>query len=63
MGRWKIWITYYDHRGHVSGYAVYHRSYKYKYSAVRRARELYGNPKFAAWVVDKDRPLLFPDYI
>lgn len=64
MDRWKIYITYYDPKdGHVIGYGVYVRDYKHKQSAVRQARKMFNNTKFATWVVSQTTPWSFPNYI
>lgn len=64
MDRWKIYITYYDPKdGHVTGYGVYPRDYEHKSSAVRKARQLFDDPKFATWVVSQTIPWSFPHSI
>lgn len=59
MDRWKIWITYYDYEGHITGFGVHPICYKHKSSAVRKARQLFGDSKLVTWEVDKTRPILF----
>jgi hypothetical protein len=63
MERWKIWITYYDADGRIVGYGVHTRDYVLKQSAVKRARQLFGDSNFATWIVSQDRPWTFPENV
>lgn len=54
---WKIWMLYYDLDGRIIGVGVHRFVYEHKSSAVRRARQLWGNnnPR-VKWVVSKTNP-------
>ena len=53
---WKIWMTYYDPDGHVVGRGVHPTLYNRKSSAVRRAKQLWGDNPACKWIVSKDNP-------
>ena len=54
---WKIWLVYYDLDGRIIGFGMHPCDYAHKSSAVRRARQLWGNnnPR-VEWVVSKMNP-------
>lgn len=51
IGEWKIRMTYYDQDGNVTGTGVYPRTYLYKTSAIRRAKQLWGDNPAVKWSV------------
>ena len=54
--RWKIWMKYFDVDGNVVGYGVHPHDYTCKYSAVRRAKQLWGNNRQVEWRVATENP-------
>lgn len=53
---WKIWFEYYQNSEVVSA-GVCVLSYAHKSSAVRRARQLYGDNQNVKWYVSQTNPL------
>lgn len=53
---WKIWIVYYDMNGKVVGFGQYRFTYTHKSSAVRRAKQLWGDNPMVKWTVSKTNP-------
>lgn len=53
---WYIWMRYYDQDGNVTGYGVHPNSYAQKYSATRRAKQLWGDNPLVTWTVSKTNP-------
>ena len=43
MNKWKIWFNCYDNNGNFVGSGVFFKAYKYKSSATRAAKRIYGN--------------------
>ena len=57
MNTWKIWFEYYQNGEVVSaGVCVWH--YAHKSSAVRRAKQLYGDNPNVKWYVSQTNPLV-----
>lgn len=54
--RWKIWMTFYDIDGDITGYGVYATDYAHKSSAVRRAKQLWGDNPLVKWEVSQTNP-------
>ena len=57
MERWYIWLRFYDWNGKVTGYSKYPDSFEHKHSAMRKAREVWGDdPPYISWFVSKEDP-------
>ena len=54
--RWKIWIKYYNVDGEEVGVGVHTNDYSRKGSAVRRAKQLWGDNSQVKWVVSQTNP-------
>lgn len=55
--RWKIWMTHYDPDGNIVGYGLHPQDYATKSSAVRRAKQLWGdNNPACKWEVSQTNP-------
>lgn len=58
---WRIWIKYFDEDGKRLSVGVYPKTYKRKYSAVRRATKLWGpqgEDKRFEWIVSETNPFV-----
>lgn len=55
-----ICTIFYDPFGRVIGYGFYNQQYEHKKSAVRRAKQLYGDNPRVEWVVMSVLPNLWP---
>lgn len=53
---WIVWVCKYDPFGRVMGATILPQHYKHKSSAVRRAKQLYGDNPNYEWVV---KPVYF----
>lgn len=53
---WYIWMRYYDLAGNEIGEGVHPTPYKYKGSATRRAKQLFGDNPQVKWAVGKTNP-------
>ena len=53
---WKIWMLYYDFDGRLIGVGVHRFVYAHKSSAVRRAKQMWGDNPRVKWTVSKTNP-------
>ena len=53
---WKIWFMHYDINGNIFAYGVHRFVYTRKSSAIRRAKQLWGNNPMVKWTVSKTNP-------
>ena len=56
--RWKIWVTFYDLNGNIRDRFVHTVDYAQKCSAVRRAKQLFGDEPMYKWEVSQTNPWL-----
>lgn len=63
MGNWYIWFEILEN-GQTRGKGMYHRAYKHKSSAVRRAKQMWGDELLSVngslierlWIVSQTNP-------
>ena len=53
-----ICTIFYDPFGRIMGYGFYNQQYEHKKSAVRRAKQLYGDNPRVEWFVVEEKPEL-----
>lgn len=58
---WYIWMKYYDLAGTEIGEGVHPTPYKYKGSATRRAKQLWGDNPQVKWIVSQTNPWVNED--
>ena len=64
--RWKIWVRYYNHDGKQVGCGVHPTDYAHRSSALRRAKQLWGqhgaNP-MVEWTISLTNPFVEADNV
>lgn len=55
---WLIWSQTFDENGKQTGAGVYHKVYKRKCDAVRRAKSLFAGNPYIKWVVSQTNPFV-----